>query len=164
MTTQMITTTKTRSINSSLARASERDILKKTLIKMAESGKDKPSKKTKLGVAFRCFISPNSECYDKSFVKKIKTTKPGWLLISTKEKNRQTQIKVIFKLIEILCRGQWFTSTQLSSELSKNGYPRCHRTIKRLLKVLRNVNFNLLCKNDEVPFKYKAGRKPFLKV
>lgn len=85
-------------------------------------------------------------------------------MINTKEKDRQTQIKIVFALMCILCSNEWKTIDQISKELAKKGYPRCDRTIKRLLKVLKDVNFNLLCKRDKTPFRYKAGKKPFVSI
>jgi hypothetical protein len=85
-------------------------------------------------------------------------------MINTKEKDRQTQVKIVFSLMCILCKNEWQTIDQIQKELAKKGHPRCKRTIKRLFKVLKDVNFNLLCKREISPFRYKAGKKPFVSV
>lgn len=81
------------------------------------------------------------------------------MIKNTKEKDRQTQIKIFFALMTVLCGNRWLTVDEIISELKKKGYHRCERTIKRLLRTLRDLNFNLLCKKNQGKYKYKGNKK-----
>lgn len=81
------------------------------------------------------------------------------MIINTKEKDRQTQIKIIFALMSILCGDEWFSIDQLVKELKKKGFSRCERTVRRLLRTLKDLNFNLMCKTNEGKHKYKGNKK-----
>jgi hypothetical protein len=57
---------------------------KKTLIKMARDGKDKPLQKTKLGLAFvRYTHKSGGSSYDENFTKIIKDLNPSWIIKSS---------------------------------------------------------------------------------
>ena len=81
----------------------------------------------------------------------------------TKEKDRQTQIKITFALMNILLESDWKTKPQIVEDLRKKGYDRCIRTVTRLLKMLRSLGFNVMCDTSSVPYTYKANKKrPFV--
>ena len=85
------------------------------------------------------------------------------MIKNTKEKDRQTQVKITFALMSILLKNQWLTKAEIAKELRKKGYERCEKTIYRLLKMLRVLKFNVMCDRSEVPHKYKGNnRNPFL--
>jgi repressor of nif and glnA expression len=78
---------------------------------------------------------------------------------NTKEKDRQTQVKVVFILMAILCGDKWLTIDEIAKELKNKGYSRCHRTIRRLLSTLKELNFNLMCKKNTNGYLYKGNKK-----
>ena len=51
---------------------------KKELIRMAENGEDRPSRKSKLGGVLVSYRTKSSGCYDPIFTKKTKTLRPDW--------------------------------------------------------------------------------------
>lgn len=81
------------------------------------------------------------------------------MINNTKEKDRQTQVKVVFTLMAILCGDRWLTIDEISKELKKKGYNRCHRTVRRLLRTLKDLNFNLMCKKNIKGYQYKGNKK-----
>lgn len=84
--------------------------------------------------------------------------------MDTKEKDRQTQVKITFALMSILLENGWLTKTEIVQKLRKKGYDRCEKTIYRLLKMLKSLGFNVMCETKKVPYKYRANkRNPFLR-
>jgi len=82
---------------------------------------------------------------------------------NTKEKDRQTQVKIVFALMNILLEGNWLAKSELKHKLSKKGYKRCEKTIYRLIKMLKNLGFNIMIEKSEIPYRYKANRRrPFV--
>lgn len=85
------------------------------------------------------------------------------VLKNTKEKDRQTQVKVTFALMNVLLENDWMTKEQIVDKLRKKGYERCKRTVTRLMNMLRSLKFNVMCNKEEVPYTYKADRRnPFV--
>jgi hypothetical protein len=84
-------------------------------------------------------------------------------IVNTKEKDRQTQVKATFALMNVLLENDWLTKQQIASKMKKKGFNRCERTITRLVNMLVSLKFNVLCNRTDTPFSYKANRKnPFL--
>jgi len=81
----------------------------------------------------------------------------------TSPKDRQSQVKIVFALIGILCNNDWLTRDQIIEKLSAKGYERGDKTVKRLLSMLKELNFNLMTDRKKTPYRYKANRKrPFV--
>jgi hypothetical protein len=81
----------------------------------------------------------------------------------TSPKDRQSQVKIVFALMSILFNNGWLTRDQIIEKLRLKGFERGDKTIKRLLSMLREVNFNLMTDRRKAPYRYKANRKrPFL--
>jgi len=80
-------------------------------------------------------------------------------MINTKEKDRQTQVKITFALMSILLENSWLTKSEIAQKLRKKGYDRCEKTIYRLLKMLKSLNFNVMCDTKKIPYKYRANKR-----
>lgn len=81
----------------------------------------------------------------------------------TSPKDRQSQVKIVFALMGILFNNDWLTRGQIIEKLRAKGYERGDKTIKRLLSMLKEINFNLMTDRRKVPYRYKANKKrPFL--
>lgn len=81
----------------------------------------------------------------------------------TSPKDRQSQVKIAFALMSILCNNDWLTIDQIIEKLRAKGYERGDKTIKRLLSMLKEINFNLMTNRKQSPYSYKANRRrPFL--
>lgn len=81
----------------------------------------------------------------------------------TAPKDRQSQVKIVFALMSILFNNDWMTRDQIMEKLRAKGYERGDKTIKRLLSMLQDINFNLMTDRRKAPYRYKANKKrPFL--
>ena len=76
-----------------------------------------------------------------------------------KEKDRQSQLKMTFALMGILCSGDWLSYGEMSERLAKRGFVRCERTMRRMIRMLKEVGFNVICDKKQTPFRYKANKK-----
>lgn len=77
----------------------------------------------------------------------------------TKEKDRQSQVKIVFTLMGILCSGEWLSYEEMSEKLAKRGFVRCEKTMRRLVRMLKQIGFNVMCDKKQTPFRYKANKK-----
>lgn len=76
-----------------------------------------------------------------------------------KEKDRQRQLKMTFALMGVLSSGEWLSYGEMSERLAEKGFIRCERTLRRMIKMLREVGFNVICDKKQTPFRYKANKK-----
>ncbi len=82
---------------------------------------------------------------------------------NTAEKDRQTQVLAVFALINVLMVPGWKDMDQIVKAMKSRGYDRCHRTIRRLFRVLKKVGVNVLVNRETTPYTYKISRtKPFV--
>ena len=79
-------------------------------------------------------------------------------------KDRHVKLKIILALMHILSNNDWMTREEMILKLKQKGYTRGDKTIKRLLKTLREINFNFLEKKDVPPHRYKAPTNAFKKL
>lgn len=79
-------------------------------------------------------------------------------------KDRHVKLKIILALMHILCENDWMTKQEIIFKLKEKGYNRGEKTIKRLLKTLREIGFVYLEKRDCTPFKYKSPKNAFRKI
>lgn len=79
----------------------------------------------------------------------------------TREKDRQSQVLCVFALVRVLAKG-WQTVPEIQRGLAGLGFPRCHRTIRRLFRTLRGAKIDLLIDNKDVPHRYRVRKsRPF---
>jgi hypothetical protein len=80
---------------------------------------------------------------------------------NTPEKDRQSQVLCVFALVRVLSCG-WQSIPEIRDSLARKGFPRCHRTIRRLFKTISGAGIDLLVTSGETPVRYKVRRtRPF---
>lgn len=80
----------------------------------------------------------------------------------TAEKDRQSQVLCVFALVRVLSCG-WQSLPEIRESLAKKGFPRCERTIRRLLKTVKATGIDLLVTKGYTPIRYKVRKtRPFV--
>lgn len=65
--------------------------------------------------------------------------------------------------MNILLENGWQTKHEIIAKLRKKGYDRCEKTIHRLIKMLKDLGFNVMCDQTTAPYTYRANKKrPFI--
>ena len=80
---------------------SSAEINKRTLLKIAESGEEKPKNNTKLGIALRNYLNQSAGTYDPIFAKNIKNLRPDWFITRSETANENKKI-----LLEMAINGK----------------------------------------------------------
>lgn len=77
---------------------------------------------------------------------------------NTAEKDRQTQILAAFALISILYSPGWKSIDQISQLMKKKNFPRCPRTIRRIMSALNKAGVKISVNRKQTPYVYRAKR------
>lgn len=82
-------------------------------------------------------------------------------LQNTREKDRQSQILCAFALVRVMMNG-WLTIPEIVRAMTKEGYPRCEKTVRRLFRAVKGAGIEVLVDRRHTPYRFKVRKtRPF---